>query len=181
MLRKWVAIQLAIVVVGLVAAAATTYARSDGAQHAQADIEGVNGLTGVARFVEDGTGTVHVVIKLKNAPAGLHGTHVHANGDCGGTAYSAAGAHFDPDSSASHGSPDDAIGSHHAGDLHNTEVNVAENGHGTTITGALTVSDGLRSITGRSIIIHANEDNYTNTPVNGGSGTRIACGIIEAD
>ena len=181
MLKKWIIFQLAIIALGLTATGVTVYARNDGAEHAHADIAGVNGLAGVARFVEDGEGTVHVVIKLKNAPAGLHGTHVHTNGDCGGTAFSAAGVHFDPDSSASHGSPADAIGSHHAGDLYNTQVNVAENGHGTTLTGALTVSGGVRSIVGRSIIIHANEDNYTNTPVNGGSSTRIGCGVIEAD
>jgi Cu/Zn superoxide dismutase len=34
-------------------------------------------------------------------------------------------------------------------------------------------------IVGCSIIIHADEDNDTNTPVNGGSGAQVGCGIIE--
>ena len=34
------------------------------------------------------------------------------------------------------------------------------------------------NIVGRAIVIHANEDNYTDTPPLGGSGPRIACGEI---
>jgi len=166
----------------LVAGAATVYARNDGAEHAHADIEGVGGSTleGIARFVEDANGKVHVIVRLENAPPGLHGTHVHAIGDCGNNGLS-AGPHYDPDGSASHGNPSDPVGSHHAGDLYNTQVNVAENGHGTTMTLAFTLSTGIRSVIARSIIIHANQDNYTNTPVNGGSAGRIGCGVIEED
>lgn len=181
-MRGTIAVVAALAVAALAALATMSVsARNDGAEHARAEIHGLGGLEGVASFVEDATGVVHVAVQLKNAPSGLHGTHVHANGDCGGTAFANAGAHFDPDGSASHGSPADTMGSHHAGDLYNSQVNVAENGHGTTMTGALTLSGGLRSIVGRSIIIHANEDNYTNTPVNGGSASRIGCGVIVAD
>jgi superoxide dismutase, Cu-Zn family len=172
-----------VLALALLAVGGTVYARTDGGLRAHAEIHGVGGssIEGSAKFVQDGSGTVHVIMHLKNAPPGLHGSHVHSTGDCGGTAAANAGPHYDPDASASHGHPRDAVGTHHAGDLHNTQVNVAENGHGTTKTLAFTLEAGVRSIVGRSIIIHANEDNYTNTPVNGGSGGRIACGLIQAD
>jgi Cu/Zn superoxide dismutase len=47
-------------------------------------------------------------------------------------------------------------------------------------TTKMTVAEGDTSRAGRTIMIHANEDNYTNEPKNGGSGDRIACGLITA-
>ena len=43
------------------------------------------------------------------------------------------------------------------------------------------VGPGLRHVTGlvgKPLVIHANRDNLTDTPPNGGSGRRIACGIL---
>ena len=38
----------------------------------------------------------------------------------------------------------------------------------------------VKDVRGRSLIIHAGEDNYSDQPEPlGGGGTRIACGVIE--
>jgi Cu-Zn family superoxide dismutase len=38
----------------------------------------------------------------------------------------------------------------------------------------------VKDVRGRSLIIHAGEDNYSDQPASlGGGGIRIACGVIE--
>jgi Cu-Zn family superoxide dismutase len=61
-------------------------------------------------------------------------------------------------------------------------LNVSLSGHGreTFYDDRLSVVPGPTNIVGRSIVIHANADNYTDTPPNGGSGARVACGEIDA-
>jgi Cu-Zn family superoxide dismutase len=123
-------------------------------------------------------------VDVSGLPEGQHGMHVHEFGSCNAlrdtagkaTPFGAAGAHFDPMSTNSHKGPD---GGGHAGDLPNLIVNYAGIGQMTFFDSNLTLT-GPNSIVGKSIVIHANPDNYTDTPPNGGSGGRIACGEIGA-
>jgi Cu-Zn family superoxide dismutase len=59
-------------------------------------------------------------------------------------------------------------------------ITASDTGHARTtfFTDRLSLREGPTSILGRAIIIHANEDNYTDEPVNGGSGARVECGEI---
>lgn len=104
------------------------------------------------------------------------GFHVHEKGDCTGPDFMGAGGHFNPDGKP-HGDP--ATPERHAGDL----PNLQSNGEGvavfSTTTDLLTVAPGPRSVVGRSVIVHANPDDFRTQPT-GNSGARIACGVITA-
>jgi Cu-Zn family superoxide dismutase len=138
---------------------------------------------GMARFVAV-DGGVQITISVHDLPPGAHGLHIHEFGSCNPlrdtngkvTPFGAAGGHFDPAMTNMHKGPD---GGGHAGDLPNLIVDQAGNGGLAYFAPALHVS-GADSIVGRSIMIHANTDNYSDTPPLGGSGARIACGEIGA-
>ncbi len=141
---------------------------------------------GVARFTEVADGTRITVRTLSGLTPGKHGVHIHGKSSCadapdanGNTVkFGGAGAHFDPMNTNSHGGPLVSEKEGHAGDFPNLVV--AANGHGSLefTTKKLTVASGPLSVIGGAVVIHANEDNYTNTPALGGSGARLACGAI---
>jgi Cu-Zn family superoxide dismutase len=164
-----------------------------GAIHASATIVGASTaadpapVVGIARFVEDSNGVVHVNVKTEGLPAGLHGMHIHAVGACTPT-FAAAGGHFNPTNAAHgehvHGEHAD----HHAGDLPNLVVNRALRGSGTTASAHFTltadVTNSLFDGDGSAIVIHANQDDFTagtTATGPGNSGARIACGEITED
>ncbi len=149
---------------------------------------------GTVRFTQ-GTGQVNVVVQVNGVSvAGLeatqsadgqgvyypHGIHIHAGSACGPTTQDGkvvpaggAGPHFDPAATNSHKGPQ---GAGHAGDLPNLRVLNDESGLLETSTTRFSLGD----LVGRTVVLHANKDNYTDTPANGGSGPRVACGVIEA-
>ncbi len=139
---------------------------------------------GTATFVQIPGGGVQLTVEVTGLPPGLHGIHLHAEGSCAPTViagnttpFGGAGGHFDPASTNSHKGPD---GGGHAGDLPNLDVDADGNARLATYVAGVTLTPGPNAIAGRSIIIHANTDNYTDMPMNGGSGGRIACGTIDA-
>lgn len=125
-------------------------------------------------------GSVAVQVRVHDLPAGFHGFHVHAVGECTAP-FTSAGGHFDKDSH-SHGS--------HSGDLPVLQVNADGMGKASVHTDRFSVAD-LFDSDGSAIIIHANPDNYANIPTRyaaapdattlstGDAGDRIACGVIE--
>ena len=137
---------------------------------------------GQAWFVGVDNG-VQVRIDVTGLPPGAHGMHIHEVGSCNplrdmqgkATPFGAAGGHFDPQGSAHHLGP---YGAGHAGDLPNLLVSQAGHARTTFFDDRLSVQAGPTNVVGRAIVIHANEDNYTDTPPLGGSGPRIACGEI---
>jgi Cu-Zn family superoxide dismutase len=162
-----------------------------GAIHASATIVGAPSATdpapvvGIAKFVADSNGVVHVNVKTEGLPSGLHGMHIHTVGSCTPT-FAAAGGHFNPTGAAhgehAHGEHAD----HHAGDLPNLIVNEALRGSGTTASAHFTltaeVTNSLFDGDGSAIVIHANEDDFTagtTATGPGNSGARIACGVID--
>lgn len=117
---------------------------------------------------------------LKGLTPGLHGFHVHENGDCSpamkdgkSVLGGAAGGHFDPENTGKHSVPWSEKG--HEGDL--PTLYVDENGQATHPVFAPELE--LDDIEGRAIMIHANGDNYSDSPKPlGGGGARVACGVI---
>lgn len=108
---------------------------------------------------------------------GRQGFHVHEVGNCGGNDAAAAGDHFDPQGS-SHGVPSSPDA--HAGDLPNLDADPRGNVDIDIHVARLTIGDeGEFDILGRSIVVHAEADDYRSQPA-GGSGARIACGVIVA-
>lgn len=115
---------------------------------------------------------------LKNLTAGAYGFHVHENANCGPKQKDgkmvpalAAGGHYDPDGTGRHEGP---YGDGHLGDL--PPLFVDDDGTSTlpVLAPRLKVADMI----GRSLMIHAGGDNYSDQPEKlGGGGARMACGI----
>ena len=132
-------------------------------------------LTGKATFAET-AGGVEVTIALAGAPPGKLATHVHQKGDCSAADASSAGEHFNP-LGKPHGLPSETA--HHLGDLGNIEVTA--DGTGTSrilVPDANLKSNDPASFLGRSLIIHAKQDDGGQP--SGNAGGRIGCVVITA-
>ena len=131
--------------------------------------------------ISDGAGGAVVKTALKGLPPGPHGFHIHENGSCQPTAANnqpvpagGAGGHFDPQKTGKHEGPQ---GAGHLGDL--PVLTVAPDGSANESLTAPHLKD-VASLRGKSVMIHAGGDNYSDQPQPlGGGGARIACGTIE--
>ncbi len=144
---------------------------------------------GVVTFIDSGTST-RVNFLLSGLTPGKHGVHVHSGAVCtdskdavtgANVIFGGAGPHFDPNDSKNHGGPNLDSSKGHAGDLENLVFDASGANFQKGKTQKINLAGGALSVVGKAIIIHANEDNYTNTPANGGSGGRVACGVIVAN
>ena len=129
-------------------------------------------ISGTVTFRDTGNG-IAIEAKISGLSPGSHGFHVHEKGDCSGD-FSAAGGHFNPDAH-SHAGPDAAEA--HAGDLGNLRVPDVGVSQLTMMSRRFTLDEGPNGIIGKSVIIHASEDDLATQPT-GNSGARIACGLI---
>ncbi len=69
------------------------------------------------------------------------------------------------------------------GDLPNLVVNGAGRGHLNATTDRVTLTDGASTLfdaDGSAFVIHASPDDQVTNVGNGGSGARVACGVISA-
>ena len=115
---------------------------------------------------------------LKGLAPGLHGFHVHANGDCGATDKGLgmkAGGHFDPKDTKKHSFPWDDGG--HIGDLPSLYVDADGNATVPVLAPKLKSFDDIR---GHALMVHVGGDNFHDHPkALGGGGARMACGVIK--
>lgn len=133
---------------------------------------------GVILF-EDTPQGLQITLDLESMPPGEHGFHVHEHPDCAPMEKDghmqmalAAGGHYDPDKTNKHLGPE---GGGHKGDL--PRITAADDGAVQAVVNVSGVS--AADFRGRSLMIHAGGDNYSDTPLPlGGGGARIACGII---
>jgi Cu-Zn family superoxide dismutase len=129
---------------------------------------------------EDTPEGLRLTPNLAGLPAGPHGFHVHENPSCQPaekdgemTAGLAAGGHYDPEDTGRHEGPE---GKGHRGDLPMLEVAA----DGTATTPVVAPRLKTAELKGRTLMIHANPDNYSDQPKPlGGAGARIACGVFE--
>ncbi len=111
----------------------------------------------VSSYDDDG---VVFTPNLSGLTPGIHGFHVHQNGDCSPAMKDgkkvlggAAGGHFDPEDTGKH------------------RANATQ----PIFAPELELDD----IEGRALMIHAGGDNYSDSPKKlGGGGDRVACGVI---
>ena len=154
----------------------------ESALHAHGSFADVSGAEiGWVKLTEDHGGTVHVNVKVDGLAPGLHGIHLHAVGSCasGAVTFDGAGGHYNPQA-REHGLANTA--GPHAGDLPNLVVDLEGRGSLTAKTDRVTLgSTSVFDADGTAFIIHANPDNQTNSPANGGSGPRIACAVVVPD
>lgn len=132
-------------------------------------------------MLRDGRGGLRIEPALGGLPPGEHGFHVHENPNCGPgmkdgkmQAGIAAGGHYDPTATGKHEGP---FANGHRGDLPMLVVDASGNATAAMNALHLTVND----VRGRSFVIHENPDNFSDQPKPlGGSGARIACGVVSA-
>lgn len=149
---------------------------------ATAVIYDLNGAPiGTAQLWQEPNGLVNVDIASISLPAGTHGIHFHEVGKCegGATAFSTAGAHYNP-LGKQHGlsNPNGP----HAGDAPNIVIPAGGMGKVAFSTGRVTLTPGTLSLfdaDGSAIVVHANPDDQVSQP-SGNSGGRIACGVVKA-
>lgn len=131
-----------------------------------------NQVSGIVIFTKTDDG-VRVVADVQGLTPGKHGFHVHECGDCSAADGSSAGGHFNP-GKMNHGAPMDMM--RHEGDLGNLEADASGKAHLEFVDPMIKL-DGPGSVIGRSMIVHAKEDDLKTQPT-GNSGPRIACGVI---
>lgn len=110
---------------------------------------------------------------IRNLTPGQHALHVHEKGDCSAPDASSAGEHFNPDN-APHGGL--FAKPKHAGDF----GNITADHTGVAVFSIFDKElklEGEKSISGRSLIVHAKADDMKSQP-SGNSGDRLACGVI---
>lgn len=127
---------------------------------------------GTALLAQETDG-VKVSLDVNGLTPGKHGFHIHAQ-SFKGADFKAAGGHFNPENKK-HGHH---TTEGHLGDLGNVEV--AADGTVKTdilVKGATLEKDKTNTILGKSLIIHAGEDDLKTDPA-GNAGDRIAGGNI---
>ena len=168
----------------LAAAAAAIAACAAQAQSLEVPMRMVS-TTGVGESIgtvtiTESAGGVMLTPKLEGLPPGLHGFHIHEKPSCDPAAdpegqvmpAQAAGGHLDPAKSGQHKGP---MGDGHLGDLPSLKVDSSGKATAPVIAPRLKMSD----LAGRSLMIHAGGDNYSDKPEKlGGGGKRIACGVV---
>jgi superoxide dismutase, Cu-Zn family len=139
----------------------------------------------------NGSLTINVTVSNGSASGltpGERGLHVHERGECEEgfdpaedtvVPFGAAGGHLDPYATRNHDAPDVSAEDSHAGDL--PMITIAQDGTGTLsyTTSEMTLGDDPASVLNRSLVIHADVDDYASDPA-GMSGERLVCGVILA-
>jgi len=174
-----------LLALSLVACGPASEAHDHDHDHEHAMIEGVDGLVCVLSATEgnDTSGTVTfsegedgvtITANVSGLEAGKkHAIHVHEFGDVRAADGTGCGGHYNPEGH-DHGLPD-ASEMRHAGDLGNLEADGEGNATMTiTVDNASLV--GKNALIGRSIIVHAGEDDGGQPT--GNAGPRIAQGVI---
>jgi len=141
--------------------------------------QGIGKSIGTVTIAEGKDGLVFTP-QLSDLAPGVHGFHVHQNPDCAAvmkdgkaTPGLAAGGHYDPAATGKHEGP---MGKGHLGDL--PVLTVDADGKATTPVTAPRLK--MTDVMGRSLMIHAGGDNYSDQPAPlGGGGARVACGVIK--
>ncbi|WP_124642609.1 superoxide dismutase family protein [Amniculibacterium aquaticum] len=127
---------------------------------------------GTVNFIQKGK-TVTMDINAYKLTPGIHAIHIHEKGDCSSPDAMSAGGHWNP-KSHNHGKWNH--GEHHMGDI----GNLVADKEGTarlifkTDKWCIGCKDETKNIIGKSIIIHAKEDDFHTQPT-GNAGGRVGC------
>lgn len=146
------------------------------AKQANAMISSLNdsGVTGMAVFTQNGD-QITLTAEIQGASPGLHAIHIHAYGDCSAPDGTSAGGHWNP-TDVAHGKWGE--GEFHLGDIGNITVGEDGTGRITLTTDLWEIGTGSDiDVVGRSIIVHADADDFVSQP-SGNAGARIGCGVI---
>ena len=147
-----------------------------GGPTASADLLARSGsmVAGKVSFSET-NGRLRVEAQVSGLTPGEHGFHIHESGDCTAPDASSAKGHFNPGTKV-HGHYASEV--HHGGDMPNLVADAGGSAKYSAEISGLTLN-GPTGVVGRSVVIHADPDDYKSQPA-GNSGKRIACGTIDA-
>lgn len=162
----------AVLVLGVLAASLLgACATSVPGPSASAQVAARSGSTasGSVSFSEHG-GSLRVEAQFAGLTPGEHGFHIHEAGDCSAPDASSAKGHYNP-AAKPHGHHDSDM--RHGGDM----PNLVANAQGEARLSAELKGVTVKEILGRSVVVHADPDDYKSQPA-GNSGKRIACGVI---
>jgi len=147
---------------------------------AVAVLSGDSSVTGTVTFTQVKVGgPVSINGDLKGlGVSSNHGFHIHVSGDLSGGCLS-AGPHFNP-FNKNHGAPQDT--ERHVGDLGNIQSDSSGSSE-FSFKDKLISLNGVLSIVGRSVVVHAGTDDLgkggnDESLKTGNAGARAACGVI---
>lgn len=171
--------KLVIAILGLLVAGVSVQAEELVVPIHLIDNAGISSAIGTVKASSSPYGTV-LTPDLKDLSPGLHGFHVHQNPGCGPGVKGgkkipglAAGGHYDPAGAGRHAGP---YGNGHLGDLPSLYFDTNGKAGHPVLAPRLKLSD----LKGRSLMIHAGSDNYSDNPKKlGGGGARMACGVVK--
>ena len=139
-------------------------------EHSEGDVKGLVYLK------QKSGGPTEIYGQFTGLEPGLHGFHIHEFGDLSDGCDS-AGGHYNPDG-VDHGDLENG----HVGDLGNVEADKSGVAKFKTVAERVDLH-GDRSVVGRALIIHADEDDLgkggdEESLKTGNAGERLACGVI---
>jgi Cu-Zn family superoxide dismutase len=148
-----------------------------GGRQAHAALQARSGsqVSGHVQFTRAGD-RLRIEAHVSGLTPGEHGFHVHESGDCSAPDASSAKGHFNPGGKGHghhHGSE------RHAGDLPNLVADASGHASYKAEVALLALDSSSQGIVGRSVVVHADPDDYKSQPA-GNSGKRVACGTIAA-
>jgi Cu-Zn family superoxide dismutase len=118
----------------------------------------------------DHGGVTEIIGEVAGLTPGKHGFHIHEFGDLRSDDGTSAGGHYNPEGHP-HGGPDDA--KRHVGDL----GNITSDQSGKAIVKMKVKGLRVHFVLGRSLVVHAKEDDLKSQP-SGDAGGRVAVGVI---
>ena len=165
---------LSALVLGVALVGCSRKTAEDGVKQATAVMNPTQGskVRGVVHFAQDGK-AVRITVNIEGLSPGPHAFHIHEFGDCSSPDANSAGGHFNP-TEMPHGGPKAEM--RHVGDLGNIEAD-KDGLARLELTDNVLSLEGPKSIIGRSVIVHAQTDDFKTQP-SGAAGARVACGVI---
>ena len=142
---------------------------------AVAVFSGINNVEGTVLFTQHGR-DCKVVANFTQLPSGEHGFHIHSAGDLRGEGCQGACDHYHKGKPQKHGGSPSETGERHTGDLGNIRGP-------TSRTSYVLPNLSVAELYGRSLIVHADPDDYgkgvhEDSHTTGHSGKRIGCAIL---
>ncbi len=167
---------------GLIAVSATGAALAANSGATARIVNAAGAEVGTATLAEGPDGVL-VTIAVSGLTPGWHGAHLHEFGVCGADGFKAAGAHMGHHTGGSHGLLSPA-GSE-PGDLPNLYAGVDGTATVEVFTDRVTLdptkASGARLLIREgAVVVHASRDDQLSQPI-GGSGARVACGVIKSN
>lgn len=150
---------------------------------AEAALTNGEGASAGSATLRQGPQGVVIRVEATGLTPGWHGIHLHAVGTCDGPAFQSAGSHV-------HGGAGEAVhgllneGQSDSGDLPNVYADAEGRVNAEVFTTFARLADNgggehLLDADGSALLIHASPDDHSSQPI-GGSGDRVACGVIAA-